>query len=412
MRLKGIKPRVWTNILRPLSQTWVKCNHSMDRWSHVRYSVSGITCPFSNFNGCTVEVREYVNNFIPVPGKYLGVTLNEHLEWSTTLKWLKCRKGPHHFFLPQARTTGSPTAPQGETQIAKVMGPTWGPPGSCRPQMGPMLAPWTLLLGEPTLLSYGLHLSTPQQSLTLTSLVTSSASTLTSDMLLASSRTTHEEHMTLNKTKSVWQPCWKTSDGTTSPLVAKNQDVPWCTRYQMIMLPLKRIWGPHSARVTCALLHRTSCSSPGPNLHPMDPPSSHAPSGTGTVFLRQRWLHPHMDGILPKGPYPPCLRASYQIRKIAGCACAGNTGNIFPRRRFQRKPLVSDPGMHHGTCVTHVPWCMSESLTCGDGENVPGIPGACAPAILRIWQEAHAWQIGPFLAGYPRHEEFKAALHQ
>ena len=81
--------------------------------------------------------------------------------------------------------------------------------------------------------------------------------------------------------------------------------------------------------------------------------------------------------------------ASYQIRKIAGCACAGNAGNVFPRRRFQRKLLVSDPGMHHGTCVTHVPWCMSGSLTCGDGENVPGIPGACAPAILRIWQEAH-----------------------
>ena len=27
------------------------------------------------------------------------------------------------------------------------MGPTWGPPGSCRPQMGPMLAPRTLLSG-------------------------------------------------------------------------------------------------------------------------------------------------------------------------------------------------------------------------------------------------------------------------
>ena len=27
------------------------------------------------------------------------------------------------------------------------MGPTWGPPGTCRPQMGPMLAPWTLLSG-------------------------------------------------------------------------------------------------------------------------------------------------------------------------------------------------------------------------------------------------------------------------
>ena len=81
--------------------------------------------------------------------------------------------------------------------------------------------------------------------------------------------------------------------------------------------------------------------------------------------------------------------ASYQIRKIAGCACAENAGNVFPRGRLHRKPLASDPGMHHGTCVTHVPWCMSGSLTRGGGENVPGIPGACAPAILRIWQEAN-----------------------
>ena len=33
------------------------------------------------------------------------------------------------------------------SQIAKFMGPTWGPPGSYRPQMGPILAPWTLLSG-------------------------------------------------------------------------------------------------------------------------------------------------------------------------------------------------------------------------------------------------------------------------
>ena len=50
----------------------------------------------------------------------------------------------------------------------------------------------------------------------------------------------------------------------------------------------------------------------------------------------------------------------------------------FPHHQFQRKPLVSDPGMHHGTCVMHVPWCMSGSLTLGGGKNVPGIPGACA----------------------------------
>ena len=33
------------------------------------------------------------------------------------------------------------------TQKTKFMGSTWGPPGSCRPQMGPMLVPWTLLSG-------------------------------------------------------------------------------------------------------------------------------------------------------------------------------------------------------------------------------------------------------------------------
>ena len=69
-------------------------------------------------------------------------------------------------------------------------------------------------------------------------------------------------------------------------------------------------------------------------------------------------------------------------------------GTFSPAARPQRKPLVSDPGMHHGTCVTHVLWCMSGSLTYG--ENVPGIPGACAPSILRIWQEAHGvtWHTG------------------
>ena len=33
------------------------------------------------------------------------------------------------------------------SQMARFMGPTWGPPGSCRPQVGPMLAPRTLLSG-------------------------------------------------------------------------------------------------------------------------------------------------------------------------------------------------------------------------------------------------------------------------
>ena len=55
-----------------------------------------------------------------------------------------------------------------------------------------------------------------------------------------------------------------------------------------------------------------------------------------------------------------CLcMGSYQIRKMVGNACAGNAGNVFTT------PRVSDPDMHHGTCVTHVPWCMLGSLTRG-----------------------------------------------
>ena len=54
----------------------------------------------------------------------------------------------------------------------------------------------------------------------------------------------------------------------------------------------------------------------------------------------------------------------------------GTPGTFSPPST--RKLLVRDLGMHHVTCVTHVPWCMSGSLTSGGGENVPGIAGACA----------------------------------
>ena len=32
---------------------------------------------------------------------------------------------------------------------------------------------------------------------------------------------------------------------------------------------------------------------------------------------------------------------------------------------FSPPPRVSDPDMHHGTCVTHVSWCVPGSLTSG-----------------------------------------------
>ena len=51
-------------------------------------------------------------------------------------------------------------------QIAKFMGPTWGPPGSCRPQMGPMLAPWTLPPTNVGPMNLATYLATYQGGLT------------------------------------------------------------------------------------------------------------------------------------------------------------------------------------------------------------------------------------------------------
>ena len=51
----------------------------------------------------------------------------------------------------------------------------------------------------------------------------------------------------------------------------------------------------------------------------------------------------------------------------------------FSCHQLQSKQHVSDPGMHHDTCVTHVPWCMSGSLTCGCGKTFPASRCMCNP---------------------------------
>ena len=69
--------------------------------------------------------------------------------------------------------------------------------------------------------------------------------------------------------------------------------------------------------------------------------------------------------------------ASCQIRKWLRVAHApGIPGTFFPPMR------VSDPDMHHGTCVTHVPWCMPGSLTSGASVSFEvggrvNVPSAC-----------------------------------
>ena len=91
---------------------------------------------------------------------------------------------------------------------------------------------------------------------------------------------------------------------------------------------------------------------------------------TKAYWPRLNWPERVRRWILPIGLLPDTQNCGLRMR----LECRER----FPRHRLQWKPLVSDPELHHGTCVSHVSWCMSGPLTRGGGENVPGIPGACA----------------------------------
>ena len=109
------------------------------------------------------------------------------------------------------------------------------------------------------------------------------------------------------------------------------------------------------------------------------------------IFTALRWRRCLISICAESNAQPVVVSqwTSCQIRKFAGAHAPGMPGTFSPW------PQVSDPDMHHGTCVTHVPWCMPGSLTSGflwnrrRGETFPAFPAHAQPAILPIWKEAH-----------------------
>ena len=74
----------------------------------------------------------------------------------------------------------------------------------------------------------------------------------------------------------------------------------------------------------------------------------------------------------------------------------------FPCHWLQWKPLVRDPDMHHDTCVTHVPWCMSESLTHGGGEDLWDmcLELSDCSVIFQVSQQQWSWRLYQITAPY------------
>ena len=69
------------------------------------------------------------------------------------------------------------------------------------------------------------------------------------------------------------------------------------------------------------------------------------------------------------------IYASWQIRKIAGAHASGMPGTFSP------PPQVSDPDMHHGTCVLSSGFLWNRWV----GKTFPAYPAHAQPAILRSW---------------------------
>ena len=90
-----------------------------------------------------------VDHYLAVSRRCMQITIsnqngNHANEYPVCCWEQQCYPSPYH---KVNEFTLSVQDQGGATQITKFMGPTWGPSGTCRPQMGPMLAPWTLLSG-------------------------------------------------------------------------------------------------------------------------------------------------------------------------------------------------------------------------------------------------------------------------
>ena len=135
----------------PMKMLWgIYWEYFVENWFYFMYSQQHITscyppCPF--LSPAPADRSCWCITNISVTYKYQqwhggGETTGPIFYLWPSKVWHQRKNGVFSYWLkPCSVTIFSHKA----SQTAKFMGPTWGPPGPCRPQMGPMLAPWTLL---------------------------------------------------------------------------------------------------------------------------------------------------------------------------------------------------------------------------------------------------------------------------
>ena len=84
--------------------------------------------------------------------------------------------------------------------------------------------------------------------------------------------------------------------------------------------------------------------------------------------------------------------ASYQILKTAGCAWAGNVGNVFPAADFKGNRQLATPACTTARAPRTCRDACRDRWSVAGGKTFPEFPAHAQPAILRIWREAHAME--------------------
>ena len=252
--------------------------------------------------------------------------------------------------------------------IARFMWPTWGPPGSCRPQVAPMLAPWILLSGLvwqhpisplsitdiPALKVQKWHpkskLPNHKYPSTLGAILVPLATcimmehfeiVLKKHLLCWHFRYLYHNH-SHNKEWSENLTQWTVSflcfhhsiiyisHHLNAVILIKFSSMPAsksCNFHTQSSLPFWKLPVQSMMKVSskCTVEQPTSeenfikiyFSEARPPTHP--PPLPPPPPTHNPISVRQNHAHPHFSemrphththikGILPKWPYPPCLR--------------------------------------------------------------------------------------------------------
>ena len=133
--------------------------------------------------------------------------------------------------------------------------------------------------------------------------------------------------------------------------------------------------------------------------HRNDPNDLH----TQEIMVPQRERDSVNTGIMTSWYWNALSMGLLPDTQICGCACAGNAGNVFPVTAGKRSRHASRH-VRHARAVMHVGIANQRfPLKSAAGENVPGIPGACAtcnfpylvrgPLLYTLWGESANHQL-------------------